>query len=436
MPAPEPAASSASDPSDPSTKVQRWLVDAVLGVAVFGAIAGTITADVAGERAPDSLAYLWAFGLGALMLVRRRFPLGVLGLTFVAFWAYYMIGYPAIGLSVPTAGALYSAAEFRRAGWAVSAAAMLLGGSYFYRLVIAGQDPSRVVGYELAGHVALMTAAIALGVSMRLRRELRESSQQLLEVTAARERSQSAAALAAERADIARELHDSLGHRTTLISLHADVAREALPHDPQAAEDALDVVRSTSGEMMEEMRRTVRMLRRHQDPRGPLSLDALPEQVFSPLPLTVHAQIQTQDDDGRPVPAHVQAAVYRIVQEALTNVVRHSCAETADVAVVLEEGRLQVTVWDPGPARPPEEAAGPGHSELGHSGSERAGLGHSGLGLHGMRERAAALGGRLSAAPQGGGFLVQAMLPAGPAPHTSDAPHASDDAPTAERESR
>ncbi|GAA1184477.1 sensor histidine kinase [Nesterenkonia xinjiangensis] len=381
---------------DPSARVQRWLVDAVLGVAVFGAVAGTISADVAGDRDAEPLAYLWAFGLGALMLVRRRFPLGVLGLTFVAFWAYYMVGYPTIGLSVPTAAALYSAAEFRRAVWAVSAAVLLLGGSYFYRLVIAGQDPTRVVGYELSGHVALMTAAIALGVSMRLRRELRENTQRLLEAAEAHERSQAAAAIATERADIARELHDSLGHRTTVISLHADVAREALDRDRRAAEDALDVVKSTSGEMMDEMRRTVQMLRRQKDPRSPLSLDALEGQVFDLLPLEVHARIQTHDDE-RLAPDHVQAAAYRIVQEALTNVVRHSAADSAEVAVTLTDGRLQVTVRDPGPARPPRERS-----------AQQA----AGLGLHGMRERAEALGGSLAAGPEGDGFAVHATLPA------------------------
>src|SRR5699024_7335404 len=114
-----------------------WLIDAVLGVAVFGAIALAIAADIEGDRDPGVLAYVWALTLGALMLIRRRFPIGVLGLTILGMLLYYMVGYPVIGLSVPAAAALYSAAEFRRVWWSVAAAGFLLLGSYFYRIVIA-----------------------------------------------------------------------------------------------------------------------------------------------------------------------------------------------------------------------------------------------------------------------------------------------------------
>ncbi|NDK32670.1 sensor histidine kinase [Nesterenkonia haasae] len=382
---------------DPNTRIHQWLFDAVLGVAVFGVVAGTITANIDGDRDPESLAYLWAFVLGGLMLVRRRWPLAVLTLTVLGLWAYYAAGYPAIGLSVPTAAALFSAAEFRRVLWPVSAAVFLLTGSYFYRLAIAGQDPTRVVGYELAGHVALMTAAIALGISMRLRRDLRRSSRKLVEATAERERSQAAAAIATERADIARELHDSLGHRTTVISMHADVAREALDRDRQTAVHALEVVKSTSNEMMEEMRSTVRMLRRSEDPRGPVSLATLEDQVFSHLPLTVTAKIQAQDDEGNAPSQAVQIAAYRIVQEALTNVVRHSAAETAEVSVRHTDAQLRVSVRDPGPAAL-------GSDEIAVDSGTR-------LGLYGMRERAEALGGRFTAGRWHEGFEVRAVLP-------------------------
>ena len=392
-------ASAVPSAEGPSARVQEWLLDAVLGVAVFGAVAGTIAANIDGDRDPEVPAYLWAFMLGGLMLVRRRFPLSVLLVTVLGLWAYYAAGYPAIGLSVPTAAALYSAAEFRRAGWAVSAAVILLGGSYFYRLVIAGQDPTRIIGYELAGHVALMTAAIALGVSMRLRWQLRENTRRLVETTAEEERSRAAAAIATERTDIARELHDSLGHRTTLISLHADVAREALDGDRASAVAALEVVKTTSSEMMEEMRVTVRMLRRDETPREPVSLQTLQDQVFAPLPLRIQADIRAEDDAGRVPSRPVQAAAQRIVQEALTNVVRHSRAGSAEVRVLNTGEQLRVTVRDPGPAA--DRPAGPPPSVQG-----------AGLGIHGMRERAEALGGSFVVDDGSAGFVVEAVLPA------------------------
>lgn len=385
--------------SGASTRVQAQLFDAVLGVAVFGTVAGMIAADVDGDRAPEPLAYLWALALGTLMLVRRRWPLAILFLTIVGLWSYYAADYPVIGLSVPAAAALYSAAEFRKLRWSVSAALFLLVGSYFYRLVVAGQDVSRIIGYELSGHVALMSAAIALGVSMRLRRELQESSRRLVEATAHHERIQARAAVTAERTDIARELHDSLGHRTTVICMHADVAREALSQRPEAAQEALEVIRSTSGEMMGELQATVEMLRRRRVPRAPESLSELREQVFERLPLRVRAEIEIGEGS---LPRPVRSAVYRIVQEALTNVVKHSKAESAEVFICRTGGNVEVLVRDPGPARQPRD-----ETETGREGPPEGGFG-----LYGMAERAASAGGRLTARAAGAGFEVRVDLPA------------------------
>lgn len=374
------------------TRVERWLSDAVLGMIIFGAVSWMIYADLAGERPPDVLAYGGAFGFGALMLIRRRFPLIVLSVTIAGFFGYYAAGYPAIGLGVPLSGALLSAAQFRRAWWALAAVALTFGISYTFRLA-QGQDAERIIGYELVGELGIAAAAIALGVSLRLRRQVLQSSRRLQIAAAEQERSRAMAAAAQERADIARELHDALGHHATVVSMHADVIGESVDSDPDTARESAHIVKQTSHQMLTELRRTVRTLRRGAPPAAReipgFSLESLQKDVFNPLPITVTADI----DVVHRLPVHVQSAAHRILQESLTNVVRHSQAEIAQVRISSSADGLHLAVTDPGPHRRAPEQRG------------------ADVGLYSMRERAEALGGSLSAGPAGSGFSVQALLP-------------------------
>ncbi|GAA2086805.1 hypothetical protein GCM10009823_00800 [Brevibacterium salitolerans] len=414
--------------------------DLVLAVLVWGSVSWLITADQAGDRAPDALAYLWALGLGCLMLVRRRYPLLVLWITVAALFGYYTAGYPAVGLSVPAAGALLTAAEFRRLRWPLLASALLLTVSYGAR-TLQGQDLTRIIGYELVGHLGLMAAAIALGTSMRLRRELQERTAQLVRAVREKECREAQAALAAERTAIARDLHDSLGHRLAVLSLHTEVAAEAA--DASAARSALAVIRETVDAMSVELHRTVRALRRSEDGQGavrsPRSLAGL-ESLFAALPVETHVTMDRALRTGAVrLPAPVEAAAVRIVQEALTNVVRHSLATRARVTITLGSGsgteteaetetgieagtgsrteagdggatetrsgaapegaeRLHLVIADPGPPRRESLADRPEPRDGVPRRAAEDGLG--GLGLLGMRERAEALGGCLEAGPR------------------------------------
>jgi len=363
----------------------------LLGLVVFLAVSWMITANQAGDRPPDVIAYFWAFGLGALLLVRRTYPLIVLWVTVITLVAYYMAGYPAVGLGIPTAAALLSTAEFRRVRWPIIAAITLLTVSYAVRIA-QGQDLGVILGYDLAGEVGLMAAAIALGVSLRFSRELRHKTAQLVESTAREERSRANATQAAERADLARDLHDSLGHQATIVSMYADIARQTVNHDLNAAQEALDVVTSTSSQMLTELRQTVKTLRGSPTTRTVPTLAGLEAQVIAPMPLDVHTDIDPQIAD-LPISSALQTTVYRIVQEALTNVLRHSEATSASVKIHSDEDILSVTVSDAGPAR---ETAAPSNP---------------GAGLQGMAERVALLDGQLTARDEAGGFVVRAALP-------------------------
>ncbi|MGC5028301.1 sensor histidine kinase [Micromonospora sp. DT229] len=379
-----------------------WVVDLLLGVGVTVVVSIVISANEGGRHGPVGVAYLWAVGLGALMLARRRYPVPVLAVTVLGLCAYYAVGYPAIGLAVPVAAALFSAAEYGRLAAAVTAAVLVTVVSVVFRLA-EGQDFSFVVGYELAGHLLLMGAAIALGDSVRSRRAAQADARRIAELTAARYRQEAHTRIQHERMAIARDLHDSLGHTVSVIALHADVAREALGRDEAAARSALELIRSAAGRSLVDLRRTVTLLRSPDDQRRTVvslaNLDAVTQAAGA-----AGFDVDLRVDLDIPVPGPVEAAAFRIVQEAITNVVRHSAGSRVEIRVRQDEHRLTLSVTDTG-------ADAPADAEL-----EAPKAGTPGHGIVGMRERAESLGGRLTADPVPGGFAVHAELPlVGPA---------------------
>ncbi|WP_022873642.1 sensor histidine kinase [Nesterenkonia alba] len=381
-------------------RARRWMarhpmvVDALLAAAVMILISWLIHAERGGFRAPDTGAYLCAVALGALLLVRRRAPLVVLLLSVLTLAVYIAAGYPNIGIGLPLAAALYSAAERDRQHWSVTVSTTLVFLMFFSALAtsfIRETDTNlfSVFIYNFAPDIALMAAVIALGDSVRARRDLALRSARLIEATAEHERSLAQTVAAEERTEIARELHDTLGHQATVVSMHAEVATAALPENPQAAERSLAVISDTSRHMMKELRHTVQTLRDHEVRRPELSVDMLRRTVLagSSLDLQTDIRISPELDED------VEATAYRIVQEALTNVARHSQARAASVQITEEDGQVTIVVHDAGPRR------------------TGTGNGTSGVGIVGMRERAAALGGQLEAGPEGDGFCVRAVLP-------------------------
>lgn len=379
---------------DPIRRPPAPVVDVLLGAAVTATLAVVISAGQGGRNDADSFAYLWAVGLGGLMLARRRHPVLILAMSVLGLFAYYISGYPAIGVAVPVAAALLSAAEFGRLAWAVAAAAAVLVTSVAFRIA-DGAELAYVVGYDLAGHVLLMSAAIALGDSLRSRRAAAESTRRIVALTAERTRQQADAIRREERIAMARDLHDSLGHSTSLVSLHADVGREAIERgDPGSAEAALRIIRDTATASMTELRRTVGLLRTgDRAPRSAVSLAAVDALAAATAGVVVSTDIRVTRD----LPETVDAAAYRIIQEAVTNIVKHSTAAHAEIEVRARGDVLEVEVRDDGAPH------GLGVPSGGH-------------GIAGMRERATTLGGTLEAGSDGEGFRVRARLPLQEAP--------------------
>jgi signal transduction histidine kinase len=369
-----------------------WVRDLLLGVAVTLVVALVISADQGGRQPADALAYLCAAAFGGLMLLRRRFPVAVLVATMLLLFAYYTLQYPAIGLAVPVAAALYSAAEQRRIPAAIVVSLLLVAVSTYFRL--RGGEAPASLGYELASSVALLAAAIALGDGVRARRDLRAEQAQIARLLEQEHAFRAEQRVQAERLRIARELHDVIGHSITVIALHADVAREALGHNEVQARQALGQIRATSSETMRELRSTVKLLRTSgegpsQVPSPSLAqIDALVERSRAS---GLQVELRRADDYGA-LPASVDAAAFRIIQEAITNVLRHANASQVRITLGVRGRALQLEVAD--------------------NGDRGYGTRGSGTGITGMTERARALGGTLRAEPRpAGGFVVQATLP-------------------------
>ncbi|KOV24981.1 sensor histidine kinase [Streptomyces sp. XY152] len=258
--------------------------------------------------------------------------------------------------------------------------------------------------------VVLFAVAVVLGTALRGRREARAELGRQTTLTA-EERARRT--LLEERSRIARELHDVVAHHMSVISIQAQVAPHLVRDPSDELKENLAGIRQNAVEALTELRRVLDVLRSEHPAPGERAdvpdtsrhapqptldrLDSLVENTRA-AGLTVTTELT---GERRPLPPGVELSAYRIVQEALSNVLRHAPGATAHVALAYDPRGLRVEVVDTGPTREAPPSAGAGH------------------GLLGMRERAVMLGGRLTAGPWSGrGYKVDAYLPA-PSPHAS-----------------
>lgn len=421
MSAPQPASvrSRAVTAEGARPGVDPRLTDGVLAVAMTLAIAVVIAADFDGPGESGPLAYVFAVGFGALVAIRRLAPRTMLVLTVLGIFAYYALGLPVIGMALPAVAALYSAAELGRTWWAVGSGVVLVAVAAYFR-VAEGQPVTYLYGYELVTNVALVAAAIALGVAVRLTRAAREQSERVRLLTAAEQAQAADRRLEAERVRIARDLHDVLGHHLAVVALHANVAGEAVGRDDDAARSALGQVGDAASAALRELRTTVKVLRGPLPdavPRGSTSLAGLDVLVRPASATGLDVELDVDVPPGA-LDGAIDAAAFRIVQESLTNVLRHADARRAAVSAHVVDGRLLLRVADDGVghrARGDDRTRATGPTETGRV-PAATDVG-AGQGIAGMVERAALLGGRLEAGHGArGGFVVSADLPARLAP--------------------
>ncbi len=320
---------------------------------------------------------------------RRRAPLVVLSVVFTGGVIYGLMLFTPSAVDLAELVGLYTVGAHRRAR---AATLGLMTGVGF--LVLLSVLRTRWLSFGEVVIVSFLFVGVTVAGMYQQRRRARGA-----ERAAELVRTRMAQVCAEERLTIARELHDAVGHSQTVVLFHAGVARMTFDTDPDRARRALGVVEERSRATLEEMQVLVDSLR-SSGGRQPLptlaDVDALAS-ATSEVGLDVTL---TRDGATRQLPAAVEVPAYRIVQEALTNVVRHANAHQVNVTLRYGKADLGIEVRDDGagPQRPPMTPLA-------------LGGGSGGKGLVGMRERALRLQGKLDAGPQpGGGFAVRASL--------------------------
>ncbi|MFJ5830205.1 sensor histidine kinase [Streptomyces sp. NPDC093089] len=348
-----------------------------------------------GDHAPDVWSVLvMVLGAAALVLRRRR-PFGVLCFTVaISLFELVSASRPApIAMSVVVALFTVAARTDRPTTWRVGLATMAL-------LTTAAMifGPTNWYAQENLGVFAWTGMAAAAGDAVRSRRAFVDAIRERAERAERTREEEAGRRVAEERLRIARDLHDVVAHHIALVNVQAGVAAHVMDKRPDQAKEALSYVREASRSALDELRATVGLLRQSGDPEAPTEpapglavLDGLLDSFRKAgLPVAL-----ARADGEKPLPATVDLAAYRIVQEALTNVRKHAGPDAeAEVSVVRVGRTVEITVLDNG---------------VPQTGAPEGSGGH---GLLGMRERVGALGGTLTAAPRyGGGFRVQAILP-------------------------
>ncbi|HEY6310856.1 MAG TPA: sensor histidine kinase [Streptosporangiaceae bacterium] len=343
-----------------------------------------------GHSAPHPTAALMLVAVACLALAwRRRYPVTVLAVSVTAVAVYSLLGYVNGAALIAPVLALYAAATRVSARRAAAAAVGTLA------VLMAATAANNPFGHISGGGFDvipfMVVAALFAGVAVANRRAYAASVRDRAEQDA-RQR------IDEERLRIARELHDVVAHTMATINVQAGVAAHVLPTQPEAAADALQAIKTASKEGLRELRAILNVLRQADDADpvqpapGTAQLDALIEGARrAGLQVTL-----TVTGEPYPLPAAVDLAAYRIVQESLTNVIRHAGPASAAVSLAYHDDELRIDVADTG------------------QGPHASATGTAGHGLAGMRERAAAVGGTVQAGPRpGGGFLVAARLPIG-----------------------
>ena len=362
-----------------------WLLDVaiVAAIIVLGSLPGPDRPGGAGGR-------LFTVALALPLLLRRRRPVGVFAAVSVVALIQWATGARAFG-DTALLVALYTVAATQPLR-----IMLLAGGLLELGVVLAAVRWAQPHWLEaFVGLSAMVTAAGVLGTNVRHRRALLATLQERAARLEHERDQQGRLAAGAERSRIAREMHDIVAHNLSVMIALADGASYAVRDAPDRAEDAMRTASRTGRQALTEMRRLLGVLREDPGPQalapqpGIDQIDALVEQVRG-AGLPVRYDISGEPADA--IPAGLQLAAYRIVQEALTNTLKHG-GPTADAHVMLgfAAGELRITIVDSGP--------------------EPAAAAAEGGGLRGMRERAAVYDGLVEAGPRdGGGWQVRTRL--------------------------
>ncbi|MEU7001170.1 histidine kinase [Nonomuraea sp. NPDC046570] len=353
----------------------------LLDVALaLGTVVGVITGVAAAESHMSSRTDIpVALFLGAILLVRRRWPMAVLLLSVAAVFAYRLTDDFEGGWIWPASAAYFTAAATPLVRWvaAIGGAQLVYAAVDFWPVL--GKTPSRFYVHILGEGLLLallLAAGVAYAAALRWRGRLNQTD---LRVRAAEERLQ-----------VSREVHDIVAHTLAVVGVHLNVAADALREAPDEAADALRTAQEVRNRAMTDLASLIGVLR--DAPAGTVpqpdlaSLGTLAEDARA---AGLRVELREQGDRSA-VPAAPAVAVHRIVQESLTNTLKHAGATAVEVTITYRANAVTVEIVDDG---------------------ESAADASDGHGLVGMRERVSALGGTLTTGPAAGGYAVRAEIP-------------------------
>ena len=396
---------------DTARGVQQWarkrplLVDAA--IAMLGAtlsFADLYSIDDHPAREPDILAVLLILGATVALIFRRRAPFTVFVVVFSLMALMYVRDYDAYlsGVGLPPLYTLTAMGEPRRRAWAFVTVGC------FGLFAVASVSVLRTSdGFSIpnaTGMIGFLLASVLAGAIVRNRHEIFLDTEARADRAEADQLATAERAVTTERLRIAREMHDVVAHGMSVIAVQAAAAKETFQTRPDRALELLDSIETTGRESLAEMRRMLSVLRSGEvgdsERIGPEltpqpSLRDLDRLVTSCVKAGTPTELQLSGDPVR-LPPGIELAAFRIVQEALTNVLKHGGPNaSARVELAYEPTQIRVSVLDTGRGAVVKPAP--------------AG---SGNGLIGMRERVDAYGGEVSAGPRsGGGYAVIATLP-------------------------
>ena len=396
---------------------RRVLVDVavavLVGVLSLFDVAAASAERLPGERPADGLAYALVVLAAVSLVWRRRVPIGVLAVVTGAVAVFWLRDHGAFlsALGLPALFAVAAHEEHRVRAWvamAVSVVALMVAGSFGLL-----DDPD---GYQYLTALSVfgfLAGAIIAGLVVRNRERIFVDTERRAAEAEADRLAEAERAVARERNRIAREMHDVVAHSMSVVAVQAAAGREIVHSDPDKAAHVFARIEAVGRESLMELRRMLGVLREVGDESASLAPQPGVAEIADAVEQSNAAGVATQlivSGEQRPLPAGVELTVFRIVQEALTNVRKHAGRPAAaTVSIDYRPDAVVLEIVDDGRG----------------AATSLSGMG-SGHGLLGMHERVEIYGGELSASPRpGGGFAVRASLPLddGPGEHSQRSSH-------------
>ena len=346
------------------------------------------------------LGYILLIVSGAVVALRRQFPVAVFAITALASLIYYTLDFPDgpgwLGLFV----AVYSLTAYgdgRRS--VVLAAAGITVLTVGWLIAAADIEPPAAIGWVFF-RIGASVMSAALGESVRTRRVIAADALERAELAERTREEEARARVDEERLRIAREVHDTVAHAIAIINVQSGVTAHLLDKQPERTREALKAIEQTSSQALREMRSILGVLRDAQDGRTPHpGLGQIDELISDGCDAGLDIRLDSAAPNA-PLPSAVDSAAYRILQESITNVIRHAGPTRVTVGLDYGVDSLALNVTN----------------QRGRAQRNGAGSAAPGRGIIGMRERCQLLGGDFDAGPiADGGFAVTARLPFAPA---------------------